>query len=313
MSDANNTMNTADMTTQKYVKGDTVSTVWGAGVVQNYRAADSLYVVFLNHWKLAQGQSPTLFLGVDAMQPLSPQRDPSQENDKISSNDIEKEEEDTDDDDDDDDDDMLPPTLMRHITIEEDSLPPLPLMIRLASHNAEKQKVACCICDDLVLHGVGHLRLGCRCLCHETCFVEYIRSKSRTDWGNAGGIACPYALGAEMCSYKEQNNEPYRITPYDLGQMVKLLGNADRSPAVMTADTSFLCESLITLDEIEKYETWILEIQQAQAGISSASSDVVFTPEDEASKRFIDATTKACPKCNLRYAGLCSMQLSRCM
>ena len=47
--------------------GDAVHTVWGDGRVQGYRAKDDMYVVVLDHWKLAQGQSPTLYLGGSSM------------------------------------------------------------------------------------------------------------------------------------------------------------------------------------------------------------------------------------------------------
>ena len=187
---------------------------------------------------------------------------------------------------------------MRHLTIEDDNLPPLPNMIRLASHNAAKEKKCCCICNELVLHGRGHLRLGCKCLCHENCFIDYIRSKSRSDWGRAGGIACPYALGADMCSFKDLNNEPYRITPNDLHQMIKVLGNADRDSAI---SDDFVSESFITLEEIEKYEKWILEFQQSgNTLVDGTENDAIFTSNDGATKIFIEATTKACPKCGLR-------------
>ena len=47
--------------------GEAVRTVWGNGTVQSYRATDGLYIVLLDNWKLAQGQSPTLYLGFDSM------------------------------------------------------------------------------------------------------------------------------------------------------------------------------------------------------------------------------------------------------
>jgi hypothetical protein len=45
--------------------------VWGVGKVQRFRPSDGLYVVLLDHWKLAQGQSPTLYLGADAMEAVN--------------------------------------------------------------------------------------------------------------------------------------------------------------------------------------------------------------------------------------------------
>jgi hypothetical protein len=43
----------------------TVSTVYGPGYIQDIR--DDCYVVRLGNWKLAQGQSPTLYLQKDAI------------------------------------------------------------------------------------------------------------------------------------------------------------------------------------------------------------------------------------------------------
>jgi len=42
-----------------------VNTVYGTGYVAAIRETD--YVVLLTHWKLAQGQSPTLYLEEKAM------------------------------------------------------------------------------------------------------------------------------------------------------------------------------------------------------------------------------------------------------
>jgi hypothetical protein len=44
---------------------DIVNTVYGTGYVSAVREND--YVVLLTHWKLAQGQSPTLHLQAEAM------------------------------------------------------------------------------------------------------------------------------------------------------------------------------------------------------------------------------------------------------
>ena len=44
---------------------DLVNTVYGTGYVAAIRETD--YVVLLTHWKLAQGQSPTLYLEEKAM------------------------------------------------------------------------------------------------------------------------------------------------------------------------------------------------------------------------------------------------------
>eukprot|EP01036_Dinobryon_divergens_P029630 gene29630-38753_t len=42
--------------------GLTVSCAFGTGKIEEYRPADKIYVIKLFNWKLAQGQSPTLYL-----------------------------------------------------------------------------------------------------------------------------------------------------------------------------------------------------------------------------------------------------------
>jgi hypothetical protein len=44
---------------------DLVNTVYGTGYIANIR--EDCYVVLLTHWKLAQGQSPTLYLQEEAL------------------------------------------------------------------------------------------------------------------------------------------------------------------------------------------------------------------------------------------------------
>lgn len=50
-----------------YSKGDLVSTVYGNGYIESIREEDATYIVLLDHWKLAQGQSPTLYLRAEAL------------------------------------------------------------------------------------------------------------------------------------------------------------------------------------------------------------------------------------------------------
>lgn len=50
-----------------YSEGDLVTTVFGDGFIMSVREEDAIYVVLLDAWKLAQGQSPTLFLHGEAL------------------------------------------------------------------------------------------------------------------------------------------------------------------------------------------------------------------------------------------------------
>ena len=44
---------------------ETVNTIYGPGYITDVR--DDCYVVLLTNWKLAQGQSPTLYLQSDSL------------------------------------------------------------------------------------------------------------------------------------------------------------------------------------------------------------------------------------------------------
>ena len=50
----------------KIAVGDTVTCAFGTGKIEEYRSEDMIYVVKLFNWKLAQGQSPTLYLNNDS-------------------------------------------------------------------------------------------------------------------------------------------------------------------------------------------------------------------------------------------------------
>ena len=61
------TLKTVELDTKIVSKGDNVVTVYGDGFVESVRKDKSDYVVKLNNWKLAQGQSPTLYLAKQAL------------------------------------------------------------------------------------------------------------------------------------------------------------------------------------------------------------------------------------------------------
>ena len=47
--------------------GSTVFVTYGEGVITEFRKTDSMYLIKLTNWKLAQGQSPSLFLQESAL------------------------------------------------------------------------------------------------------------------------------------------------------------------------------------------------------------------------------------------------------
>ena len=50
-----------------FIVGSTVFTIFGEGTITEFRDVDCMYVVKLADWKLAQGQSPSLYLQESAM------------------------------------------------------------------------------------------------------------------------------------------------------------------------------------------------------------------------------------------------------
>ena len=173
---------------------------------------------------------------------------------------------------------------------------PLPSMIRLASHPASLENKVCCVCSDTVEVGLGHLRLGCRCLLHDDCFVHYVRSKSKFDWTKAGGVRCPYSLAGEDCKFEGPGD--YVITPDELHQLLILVQEALSEPGSTLEEDDHMADAPITFEEIEKFREWLDEANQtAESTPPDANSS---TDKEDINSIFIDVTTKACPKCGLR-------------
>ena len=55
---------------QKFTIGESIHCAFGIGKIDSFRANDQIYVVTLQNWKLAQGQSPTLFLNETSIMKL---------------------------------------------------------------------------------------------------------------------------------------------------------------------------------------------------------------------------------------------------
>ena len=171
------------------------------------------------------------------------------------------------------------------------NLPP-PCMIRLASHNAAEENKVCCVCSDSVEVGLGHLRLGCRCLLHDDCFVHYVRSKSKFDWIKAGGVRCPYSLAGEECLHNGPGD--YVVTPDELHQLLILVQEAKAEPGFTQEEVDHIADEPITFEEIEKFRGWLDEANTKNDSSTSKPN------KDDANSLFIEYTTKACPKCGLR-------------
>lgn len=62
-----------------FVIGSLVSLTYGDGVITGFRESDCMYIIELSNWRLAQGQSPSLYLQESALS-LTPTNDESERN-----------------------------------------------------------------------------------------------------------------------------------------------------------------------------------------------------------------------------------------
>ena len=158
--------------------------------------------------------------------------------------------------------------------------------------NAAEENKVCCVCSDSVEVGLGHLRLGCRCLLHDDCFVHYVRSKSKFDWIKAGGVRCPYSLAGEECLHNGPGD--YVVTPDELHQLLILVQEAKAELGFTQEEVDHVADEPITFEEIEKFRGW-LEEANVTGDMSTSNAN-----KGDANSRFIEYTTKACPTCGLR-------------
>lgn len=87
---------------------------------------------------------------------------------------------------------------------------------------AKEQKL--CWCGEIVTNEPGHLRLGCGCLVHNDCLVDFVKSWSGDinriqEWG----VVCPYG---EDCRRKQDLGRSYYISPLDLDDLMRC-GNSN--------------------------------------------------------------------------------------
>mmetsp|Transcript_32387 Transcript_32387/g.44236 ORF Transcript_32387/g.44236 Transcript_32387/m.44236 type:complete len:122 (+) Transcript_32387:73-438(+) len=57
----------------QFAIGESITCAFGVGKIDAFRAQDQIYVVTLQNWKLAQGQSPTLYLNESSITKISTQ------------------------------------------------------------------------------------------------------------------------------------------------------------------------------------------------------------------------------------------------
>jgi hypothetical protein len=140
------------------------------------------------------------------------------------------------------------------------------------------------------------LRLGCKCLVHQSCFVQYLKSivKDRMTThaldmsaAKVKGIHCPnYNSNAALneCSYEESSSggevEFYLITTRDLIRIVEISG----------LNSSEEESEKFSKEDLDKLTEWLSEL----GNVTPSSSDEFCS--------IIEHTTKACPKCRFRQS-----------
>ena len=136
------------------------------------------------------------------------------------------------------------------------------------------------------------VRLGCRCVLHYHCLIQYVRSKLGDRLTMAlRGISCPY--GGECKSFKSLDDVHgdealiYYITTDDLDNIVDYGSN---HPDLKKPLKDSECKEL-THEEVNGLRQWIEEQQQHQ-------QQLIEVPDID--DLFINSTTKACPSCGYR-------------
>jgi hypothetical protein len=142
-------------------------------------------------------------------------------------------------------------------------------------------QATCGICGDDIRNAIGHLQLECDCVIHFACLVRYIRSKSSLMIFRYKGIVCPYSI-AENCSY----DGSYYLKVSDLHQLVEYY-DQNISQDLSGEDAM---STPFTAEECEKICNWADGESCDQDGDAAELNP------------YVEATTKACPKCSTRIS-----------
>ena len=147
--------------------------------------------------------------------------------------------------------------------------------------------------DDDISSGISKfVRLGCRCVLHYVCLIEYLRHKlgDRITM-SLNGIACPF--GSECCSFKTldevEGDETliYYITTDDLDNIVAYGINHSKLQEYLDEND---CKAL-THEEVNDLRKWIED---------EKIREIVPIDPNAITDLFVLSTTKACPHCNVR-------------
>ena len=170
-------------------------------------------------------------------------------------------------------------------------------LIRQLSDSTRKNNSFYCYCydyndgDNDINNTSKFIRLGCNCILHYHCLIQYIRSKLGDRLSmSLNGISCPY--GSECKSFNTldevggDDTKVYHITVNDLDNVVDYGSNHLELQKYLDEND---CKPL-TYEEVNGLKQWIEERR----------NEVIKKFSDEDYDLFIISTTKACPTCGYR-------------
>lgn len=178
--------------------------------------------------------------------------------------------------------------------------PPSPSLLRQISNVGANENLFC-FCLDEVTRERGNIRLGCRCVSHYGCLVNYFRVALKDRFGSIvmnRGIRCPYST-ANLCLSENE----YFLTPDDFDALY-LYGNT------MQIGVEGSGVDIIQVDEVEKYRKWFNEnldddaLNVTKGGTDltvgmSEIGDIGDIGELDRTEQYIKATTIVCPNCGV--------------
>jgi len=168
-------------------------------------------------------------------------------------------------------------------------------LIRQASGRAPGMSCQICLSPVGLAPGAAEdLRLGCHCLVHYSCLVQYIRTclgnktmllHSIPQGEDRPGIICPMS-SAKTCQFAESGEANYFLTVADLELLIEY-GETNRERLAGEQEEEVGEPLILTRVEAEKLRLWLAETQSQK-------------PVPDSDDAMINATTKPCPKCNYR-------------
>jgi len=171
---------------------------------------------------------------------------------------------------------------------------------RQLSDGSRESKLFYCYCKDCddgdndINNVSKFIRLGCKCIVHYVCLIQYLRYKlgDRLTM-SLNGISCPY--GTECMSFKTLDEVEgddtliYYITINDIDNIVDYGLNHNELQQYLIEND---CEAL-THKEVNDLREWI-EFEKIR------SAEIVPVNSNDITDLFVISTTKACPNCDFR-------------